>query len=379
MNSKIFKNMKKIFLSMCVFALIFTSCSNDQNEAFNEQSKIDMSDFYVQTEDVTNGSLTGKSINGASRCASMQVLNRQLQENPGLYQKMYDIEYQTRSFIAAKGKPPGVGGGNGGNDGGGDADVDVEIVPDNLGNSQGIINIRVYVHVIYPDALSNQANTIPDSQIQDQIDVLNADFRNPNIDLLHLFADADETNFDNDATDAGFSFSLAGIIRHDDLKSSWGTNNSVKFEYPPIYPETYLNIWVCNIGGGILGYAQFPGGNPDTDGIVIGGDYFGNTGGVYGLGRTATHEVGHYLNLRHIWGDGRCKRDDFVIDTPVSDRPNYGCPSFPTVHCKTTDMTMNYMDYTYDACMYMFSDGQRNRMRAIFAVDGARESMLPLP
>ena len=93
-------------------------------------------------------------------------------------------------------------------------------------------------------------------------------------------------------------------------------------------------------------------------------------------GRTLTHEIGHYLNLRHIWGDGRCRQDDFVEDTPASDGPNYGCPSYPTVNCKSADMTMNYMDYTDDACMYMFTDGQRNRMRAIFQPGGARASML---
>mgnify|MGYP001137934641 FL=1 len=200
---------------------------------------------------------------------------------------------------------------------------------------------------------------------------LNADFRDINTNQL-----PSGTTFANDATDAGFSFSLAGTFRHDDSTSSWGTNNSVKSAYPPITPETHMNIWVCNIGGGILGYAQFPGGSLSTDGIVLGGDYFGNTGGVYGAGRTATHEVGHYLNLRHIWGDGRCRQDDFVADTPSSDGPNYGCPSYPTVNCKSTDMTMNYMDYTNDECMTMFSEGQKTRMRSIFAANGPRASML---
>ena len=102
----------------------------------------------------------------------------------------------------------------------------------------------------------------------------------------------------------------------------------------------------------------------------------GGSAAPYNLGRTATHEVGHYLNLRHIWGDGRCRQDDFVTDTPSSDGANYGCPSYPTVNCSSTDMTMNYMDYTDDGCMYMFTDGQRNRMRAIFASGGAREIMI---
>ncbi|WP_372793718.1 M43 family zinc metalloprotease, partial [Lutibacter sp.] len=99
-------------------------------------------------------------------------------------------------------------------------------------------------------------------------------------------------------------------------------------------------------------------------------------GGQYGHGRTATHEIGHWLNLRHIWGDGRCRQDDFVTDTPSSDGPNYGCPSYPTVNCQSNDMTMNYMDYTDDNCMYMFSKGQNDRMRTIFASGGSRVSFV---
>lgn len=352
--------MKKLLLSMAAVALLFTACDDDKNEIVQEQ-EIDMSDFYVYTD--SNNDLSSKSSNGKSNkksCYAMDVLNKQLDANPGLAKKMYNIEYHTRKFLATKGKPGGGGGNPGG--GSGDADIDVLPIQDNL----GVINIPVYIHIVYPDA-----DVITQSQINSQMATLNADFRDINTNQL-----PSGTTFANDATDAGFSFSLAGTFRHNDSKASWGTNNSVKAAYPPISPETHLNIWVCNIGGGILGYAQFPGGNSSTDGVVLGGDYFGNTGGVYGLGRTATHEVGHYFNLRHIWGDGRCNRDDFVTDTPTAGASNGGCPTFPSVSCKTADMTMNYMDYTYDACMYMFTDGQRNRMRAIFASGGPRASMI---
>ncbi len=347
--------MKKMFLGFAALALAFTACETEKTGDINQDSQevsVDMSDFtlYVDNDDVA-----GKAAD-ANKCYSMQNLEYRLQKNPGLAKKMYNIELQTRKLLAranGKGKP----GGNGG-----DPDVDVLPIQDGL----GIIDIPVYIHIVYPDA-----NTITDAQVNSQMATLNADFRDQNISQLPA-----GTNFANDATDAEFSFSLAGVFRHNDPKSSWGTNDAVKAAYPPITPETHMNVWVCEIGGGILGYAQFPGGDSSTDGIVIGGAYFGNTSGNYGLGRTATHEVGHYLNLRHIWGDGRCNRDDFVEDTPVSDRSNGGCPPFPTVHCKTADMTMNYMDYTYDACMYMFTDGQRNRMRAIFAPGGARASMI---
>ncbi|SFZ89741.1 Pregnancy-associated plasma protein-A [Flaviramulus basaltis] len=353
--------MKKLLLSMAAIALLFTACDDEKNEIVQEQ-EIDMSDFYVYTD--FNEDLGSKSANSKEKfktCYSMNVLNKQLDANPGLAKKMFDVEYQTRKFITAKGKPGGNPGGGG--SGGGGSDVDVLPIEDGLGT----INIPVYIHIVLPNA-----NDVSNSQIQSQISVLNNDFSSTNTNLLPSGA----TDFINDATTTGVSFSLAQTFRYNNSTSSWGTNDSVKSAYPPITPETHLNIWVCNIGGGILGYAQFPGGNLSTDGVVLlHSSLPGGSAAPYNLGRTATHEVGHYLNLRHIWGDGRCKQDDFVTDTPSSNGANYGCPSFPTVNCNTTDMTMNYMDYTDDACMYMFTDGQRNRMRAIFASGGARDTM----
>lgn len=347
---------------MAAMAMLFSSCSDDKNEiANNDQSKIDMSDFYVYTDaDIDEASRVAQ---GKSACYSMVNLNRLLNEDPQLEQKMYDIEYKTRSILTAKGKP----GGNGGGGNGGGGDTDVLPVDDGL----GVINIPVYVHVVY----SNSNQNISNAQISSQISVLNADFRKTNSDASQL-----PSEFANDITDTEIEFTLAGTFRHSNSTSSWGTNDAVKNAYPPITPSTHLNIWVCNIGGGILGYAQFPGGSSSTDGVVVGTQYFGTTGYVaapFDKGRTTTHEVGHYFNLRHIWGDGRCRQDDFVADTPSSDAPNYGCPSYPTVNCKSNDMTMNYMDYVDDSCMYMFSDGQRNRMRAIFTPGGARDAMLP--
>ena len=127
-----------------------------------------------------------------------------------------------------------------------------------------------------------------------------------------------------------------------------------------------MNIWVCNIDTGILGWAQFPaGGNPATDGVVIDYDKFGTTGTVsppYNLGRTTTHEVGHWLNLWHIWGDNNCG-DDFVNDTPEQEEANYGCKIHPHPSCNNNgDMFMNFMDYTNDACMNSFTQGQKNRV-----------------
>ncbi|WP_275316823.1 zinc metalloprotease [Tenacibaculum bernardetii] len=346
--------MKRIFLTLAVAASILVGCQDNANDAVlpEQETVVDMGDFYLTTDD-------NQARGGANdKCHSMKVLNRQLKENPGLYKKMYDIEYATRKLIAAKGKPTNGGGGNGG---GGTTPE-----PDNL----GVVNIPVYVHVVY----SNSQQNISNAQIASQITVLNADFRKQNSDAGNT-----PSEFAGRAADSEITFSLAGTFRHSNSTSSWGTNNAVKSAYPPVTPATHLNIWVANIGGGILGYAQFPGGSSATDGVVCSPQYFGTTGYVsapFNGGRTMTHEVGHYLNLRHIWGDGRCRQDDFVADTPSSDAPNYGCPSYPTVNCKSNDMTMNYMDYTDDACMTMFSEGQKSRMRAIFAAGGSRASML---
>ncbi|MFH4963577.1 zinc metalloprotease [Gaetbulibacter sp. M235] len=353
--------MKKIFLSMAAVGLLFTACNDDSKEVSQEQ-QIDMSDFYVYTDSADD--LSSKSANSKefyNPCYSMEVLNRQLRENPSLEKKMFDIEYQTRKYIASK-----SGSANKGKPGGGTSgETDVDVLPINDG--LGTINIPVYVHIVLPNA-----NDVSNAQVTSQINVLNDDFNSTNTNLLPSGA----TNFVNDATITNVSFTLAGTFRYNNNTSSWGTNDSVKAAYPPITPDTHLNIWVCNIGGGILGYAQFPGGNSATDGVVLlYSSLPGGSAAPYNLGRTATHEVGHYLNLRHIWGDGRCRQDDFVEDTPSSDGPNYGCPNYPTINCSTTDMTMNYMDYTDDACMYMFTDGQRNRLRPIFATGGPRAAM----
>jgi hypothetical protein len=347
--------MKKILLSMAAVAVIFASCSDetkDENNSAIEAIELD--------ESVKNSF--------SRSCESMGVLDRQLANDPMLAIKMAEIEkhgYEYAQRVA--GKKGGNGGGNGGGGGGGGGE---EPTPDNLGT----INIPVIVHVIYSNANEN----ISDAQINSQMNILNADFSKTNSDVSQVPAE-----FAGVVADADIQFSLAQVIRVSSTRTSWGTNDAMKFSSnggsDAVDSSKYLNIWVCNIGGGILGYAQFPGGSAATDGIVVGPQFFGSQGFVqapFDKGRTTTHEIGHWLNLRHIWGDGRCRQDDFVADTPSSDRPNYGCPSYPTVNCRTNDMTMNYMDYVNDECMYMFSEGQKSRMRALFTAGGVRESII---
>ncbi|GAA4273296.1 zinc metalloprotease [Aquimarina gracilis] len=280
------------------------------------------------------------------RCGTMDVLIRHMIKNPNLKSNMETIEKQCDSFIQLRkaGKM---------------MDLDT-------------ITIPTVVHVIY----SKPEENICKQQIMSQIDVLNQDFTKTNTDISQI-----PEEFLGLSANTQVRFELDDIIRVASTRTDWGTNDQMKFSSNGgsnvIDPSKKLNIWVCNIGGGVLGYAQFPGDDPKTDGIVISPQFFGTMGSAtapFDKGRTTTHEVGHWLNLRHIWGDGNCSQDDFVDDTPLSDGPNFGCPSYPTVRCNTNDMTMNYMDYTDDVCMHMFTEGQKNRMRAVFAEEGPRES-----
>tara|TARA_R110002050_G_scaffold48356_3_gene112572 strand:- start:145761 stop:146819 length:1059 start_codon:yes stop_codon:yes gene_type:complete len=351
--------MKKVVLGLATLAMVF-SCQNDQNDANSndfQEVQVDMSDFTLLVED---DGLTDKSAQGAEKCHSMNNLEYRLQKDAGLAKKMYDVEYNTRKAIAlkanAKGKP---GGGSGG--GGGTTPI-----------YTGAITIPVVINII-----ESSPGKVTEAQINSQIAILNDDFNNNNSGTSSV-----PSEFAASVADINITFTRGAVNRKISSNTSWGTNDAMKFASQGGIDATdtanYLNIWVCEIGGGILGYAQFPGGASASDGVVIGTDFFGETsaGGIYGHGRTATHEVGHWLNLRHIWGDGRCNRDDYVTDTPTSDRANYNCPSYPTAHCRTNDMTMNYMDYVQDDCMYMFTTGQNDRMRALFVAGGAREGFV---
>ena len=289
-------------------------------------------------------------------CSTMENLEYRMQQDPGLEQRMLQIENQTQDAIQQ---------------------MQLNRIDGN------IITIPVVVHVIYSNAQEN----ISDAQILSQIQVLNDDFR-------RLNSDADNTW--SQAADTEIQFCLAtvdpngnatnGITRKSSSTTSWGTNDAMKKSsqggVDPWDASQYLNMWVCNIGGGILGYAQFPGGSAATDGVVMSPQYFGSSNGGSGfylsapfdLGRTTTHEVGHFLNLRHIWGDGNCNADDFVSDTPTSDAANYGCAT-GHVSCNSTDMVQNYMDYSDDSCMNLFTQGQTDRMRAVLLPGGVRASL----
>jgi len=293
-------------------------------------------------------------------CHTMENQERLLQEDPHLFERIQKIEAFT-NYAISSGK---------------------------VDKNKALITIPVVFHIVY----NTTAQNISDAQIQSQLDVLNRDFRKLNTDLnlipstfTSLVADA-EINFCLANRDPNGN-STSGILRVPTSLASFSTNDGVKSSTTGgsnAWPSNqYLNIWVCNMSGGILGYAQFPGGAAATDGVVIGYTCFGTTGTAqapFNKGRTATHEVGHWLNLRHIWGDATCG-NDLVTDTPVHNTSNYGCPSHPRSNsCGTSaEMFMNYMDYVDDACMQMFSNGQKARMQALFVSGGARASLATSP
>ncbi len=249
----------------------------------------------------------------------------------------------------------------------------------------GPLVIQVVVHVVY----KTDAENISDAQVKSQISALNRDYRARNKDKTKVPA-----VWAGIVTDARLQFALAtkgpdgkptnGITRTSTNADSFADDDRVKFKKQggaDAWPsDRYLNLWVCSLGGGLLGYAQFPHGPVDTDGVVILNTAFGTKGTArrpFNLGRTATHEVGHWLNLRHIWGDTTdCSGGDGVDDTPNAATPNYGKPAFPHITCKNGpngDMFMNYMDYVDDAVMVMFTTQQVARMQA--ALSGARGSV----
>ncbi len=250
-------------------------------------------------------------------CLSEEIRQEALQKSPELRQRYAELEANTERF--AKNAELG------------------KVLTD------GSVEIPVVVNILY----SNAAENLSDARIAEQIDVLNADYSGTNTDVTNIPA-----NGGIDATS----------------------------------PSNYLNIWivgkvVSSDGRTILGYATFPeSAGLWNDGVVIPAPYFGKTGAAanFNLGRTATHEVGHYLNLRHIWGDAKCG-DDLVADTPTQTSENYDTPTYPLYNrCSGKNrsvMFMNYMDYVNDAAMFMFSAGQKTRMQSVVSASGSRAGL----
>lgn len=297
-----------------------------------------------------NDALTTASAVSQRVCPSEDIRKNALANDPTLMARFVDNETKTNKFI----KDLSMG----------------RVLAD------GTVEIPVVVNVLYRTAAEN----ISDAQIASQIATLNNDFGATNADVNKIPSEFAAVA----AGDTKIKFRLDRVIRKSTSVRSWRTNDAMKKTstkgQDAFKPANYFNIWVVGDMGGVLGYATFPeSAGLWNDGVVIAANYFGNTSAApYNLGRTATHEVGHYLNLRHIWGDGNCATD-YVDDTPTQQDKNFGKPTYPQYDlCGGVNRSiqfMNYMDYVDDAAMYMFSAGQKTRMQAITDAAGARAGL----
>ena len=319
-------------------------------------------------------------------CATNDVLQHQLRQDPGLADRMQALERRVQSWISTH-------------------KVQRE--------ADEVYTIPVVVHIVWLDSAEN----LPDSIVHQQLEVLNRDFRKMNEDTSTV-----RPRFKSLAADIGIEFCLAKVdpegnpttgITHTEGESPKFFGIPLGF-YDPLtnslkYDDTggksgwpvdrYLNIWVGNIGAdllGLLGYAQLPQTyrDPDvdetavqaieTDGIAIDYRAFGSTGEhlmVRG-GRSTTHEVGHWLGLRHTWGDGDCSKDDFVSDTPITDGASQECDTTrnscvdsTSIEVDEPDMFENYMDYALE-CSSIFTTGQKERMIGYLLSDSLRFALI---
>ncbi|WP_127132112.1 M43 family zinc metalloprotease [Pseudoflavitalea rhizosphaerae] len=249
-----------------------------------------------------------------------------------------------------------------------------------------VIKIPVVVHVLF----NNDQQNISEAQIRSQIEVLNKDFRRLNADTSFI-----PLAFRSLSADCRIEFRLAssdpagratkGIVRRATSVRAFsidpGIMSTASGGSDPWDAASYLNIWVAPLTRGLVGYSSPPGIRKDLDGVVIAFNAFGTTGTAqapYNKGRTATHEIGHWLGLRHIWGDTDCG-DDYIEDTPPQSGSTNGCPSGIVSTCNNGpngNMYMNFMDFTDDACISMFTAGQSAVMRSLFDEGGNRHSLL---
>ncbi len=299
-------------------------------------------------------------------CGFADYRQQFINNTPGLSERIASIEAFTRQSIRNK--------------------TSSTLGTNATGAGLSVINIPVVVHIIYNSSSQN----ISDAQVQSQIDVLNKDYRRLNADSNNT-----PSYFRQFAADCGFHFELAkvdphgyatnGIVRKHTGIQAFNINDNIKFSSlggdDAWDDDSYFNIWVGDLTGGVLGYSSVVGGPKTNDGIVVSYKYFGTIGTAtvpFNEGRTATHETGHWLNLIHTWGDADCG-DDKVDDTPPQQAAEYGCPSGIIISCNdgpNGEMYTNYMDFTNDACMNIFTVGQRDRMRALFEPGGERYALL---
>lgn len=328
--------MKKLLFGILALGFM-SSCNNDT--------------LSNQNEDSTNHPESSSDLTNKRNCPSEEIRKQALQGSSELRQRYTALEANTDKFAN---------------------DLKLGKVL-----ADGTVEIPVVVNVLYKTAAQN----VSDARIAEQIAVLNADYGGTNSDVSKIPAEFQTVKSGN----VKVTFKLVNTIRKSTTKTSWSANDTMKKVstggIDGTKPTNYLNIWVVGSMGNILGYATFPESSGLwNDGVVIAAPYFGKTGASspFNLGRTATHEVGHYLNLRHIWGDANCG-NDLVADTPTQTTASTGKPTYPQYNtCSGVSrsiMFMNYMDYVDDAAMFMFSAGQKARMQSVVASSGARSGL----
>ncbi|ASW73858.1 peptidase M43 [Chryseobacterium piperi] len=328
--------MKKILILLSA-VLSFTACTNNENLSNSNNDSPDLRS--------SNTNATGR------HCPSEDIRKEALKNNQVLRARFVENERQAEEFSQAikLGK----------------------VLPD------GSVEVPVVFNIIY--SLNTDAENLSESRLQEQIDVLNQDYSATNPDVSKIPAEFKTVA----ANDTKVRFKLAKIVRKFSPILVWAPTGdlmkrSITGGIDATDPSKNLNFWAVRNMGSVLGYATFPeSAGQWNDGIVVTSKYIGKAGATdpFNLGRTATHEVGHYLNLRHIWGDANCG-DDFCDDTPTQPSSNSGKPNYPLYGTcggvQRSLMFMNYMDYVDDAAMFMFSNHQKERMQAVVAPNGPR-------
>lgn len=323
------KNSKHFLLAISICILAIISCGKDN--------------LSKETTAIANDELETRA--SLTRCASDEYLNDKLRHDLVFKMDHEKMEKYIQEFTATF---------------------------KNTLTERAIITIPVVFHVVYNTAAQN----VSDAMINNQVSVLNTDF-----------------------APSGYKFVLAkrtpggvatnGIERKSTTSTSFTTDDKVKSSTSGGLnawdAKKYLNVWLCNLGGGLLGYSTFPSSlnsQPTKDGVVIlYSSLPGGTAAPYNLGRTATHEIGHWLALYHTFQGGCAKNatngGDLVADTPAEQSAAFGCPTGRnTCSSAGLDPIKNYMDYTDDACMDNFTPGQNVRSAAIFANGGSRVGIL---
>jgi PKD repeat protein len=309
--------------------------------------------LFFQILAVSGQQIPNLPVAPGKKCATDEIHQWRLVNEPGYAEAYQALQDYTAKFVAEH--PAGY-------------------------SPKAVVTIPVVFHIVLSPA---QHATFLDSRCLEQIDVLNQDYAGLNTHSIAPFPASMKTNTELQfclATIDPSGQPTSGIERRDYSGSGWGTNSGVKYYAQgglDAWDNTkYLNFWICDLGGGLCGYALYPTSSPEY-GLVNHYTYTGVTGASapYNLGGTGTHEIGHCFNLKHIWADSPgCSPDDDCNDTPLQDEEQYGNPTAPLFDACTPSGNginfQNFMDYVDDIAYANFTPDQKTRIQACFASGG---------